>query len=147
MCDESRGEDIAVAMFYCDFHHQQDSTAISIIGAILKQLVVKDEVLEHVQAASQEAKTEVGGQGPRLPDMVKMLKQAVVTLPRVFICVDALGECLSKHLPELLEPMRDVLEKSPRTRIFLTGGLQAEAEITKRFTNRVSYPSARRCMM
>ena len=138
LCDESREEDIAVAMFYCDFRHQQDLTATNIIGAILKQLVVKDEVLEHVQAAFQEAKAEVGGRGPRLPDTVEMLKQAVVTLPQVFICIDALDECLSKHLLELLESIRDVLEKSPRTRIFVTGRPQVEAEITRRFTNRVS---------
>ena len=140
LCDESRGEDIAVAMFYCNFRHQQDLTAANIIGAILKQLVVRDQVLEHVQAAFQEAKTEVGGQGPRLPDMMEMLKRAVVTLPWVSICIDALGECLSKHLPELLESMRDVLERSPRTRKFLTGRPQAEAEITKCFTNPVSVP-------
>ena len=97
-------------------------------------------MLEHVQTAFQEARTEVGGRGPRLPDMVEMLKQVVVTLPRVFICINALDECLSKLLPELLESMRDVLEKSPRARIFLTGRPQAEAEITKRFTNTVSVP-------
>ena len=140
LCDESREKDIAVAMFYCDFRHQQDLTVTNIIGAILKQLVVKNEVLEHVQAAFQVAKTEVGGQGPQLPDMVEMQKQAVVTLPWVFICIDALGECLSKHLRELLESMRDVLEKSPRARIILTGRPQAEAKITSRFTNPVSVP-------
>ena len=140
LCDESREEDIAVAMFYCDFRHQQDLTTTNIIGAILKQLVVRDEVLEHVQAAFQEARTEVGGRSPRLLDMVEMLKQAVVTLPRVFICIDALDECLSKHLLELLESMRDVLERSPKTRIFLTGRPQVEAEITSRFTNTVSVP-------
>ena len=43
-------------MFYCNFRHQQDLTATNIIGAILKQVVVKDQVLEHVQAAFQEAK-------------------------------------------------------------------------------------------
>ena len=133
LCDEPYEEDIVVAMFYCDFRDQQDLTAANIIGAILKQLAARGEVLEHMQAAFQEAKAEVGGRGPRLPDMVEMLKQAVVTLPRVFICIDALDECLSKHLLELLESMRDVLEKSPRTRIFVTGRPQVEAEITRYF--------------
>ena len=80
-------------MFYCDFRDQQEQTSTNIVGAILKQLLVRGEVLEHVQKAYQKAKREVGGRGLRHPDMVRMLKQAVVVLPRVFICIDALDEC------------------------------------------------------
>jgi len=80
LCDEPCEEDIAIAMFYCDFRDQQEQTTINIIGAILKQLVVRGEVLEQVQKAFQKAKKEVGGRGLRLPDIVQMLKQAVATL-------------------------------------------------------------------
>jgi len=31
-----------------------------------------------------------------------MLKQVVAALPRVFICIDALDECLPKNLLELI---------------------------------------------
>ena len=133
LCDESYKEDITVAMFYCDFRDQQELTAANIIGAILKQLAVRDEVLEHVQKAFQEAKTKVGGRSPRLSDMVKMLKQAVVILPRVFICIDALDECPPKRLLQLLDSMKDVLKESPKTRILVTGRPQVKAEITRYF--------------
>ena len=137
LCDEPCEEDTAIAMFYCDFRDHQEQTATNIMGVILKQLVVRGKVLEHVQRAFQKAKKEVGGRGLRLPDIAQMLKQAVATLPRVFICIDALDECPPKHLPELLKSMKDVLEQSPRMRIFATGRPQVEAEITRYFTTGV----------
>ena len=140
LCDGPSEEDIAIAMFYCDFRDQHEQTTTNIIGAILKQLVVRGQVLEQVQKAFQKAKKEVGGRGLRLPDMVQMLKQAVTTLPQVFICIDALDECLPKHLLELLVSLKDILYESPTARIFLTGRPQAEAEIRRYFPNGVIIP-------
>jgi len=140
LCDGPCEEDIAVAMFYCDFHDQKEHTTANIMGAILKQLLVTGEVLEHVQKAFQKAKKEVGGRGLRLQDIVQMLKQAVAALPRVFICIDALDECLPKHLLEILKSLEDILQASPRARIFLTGRPQVEAEIKRYFTTGVIVP-------
>ena len=140
LCDEPGEEDIAIAMFYCDFRDQNEQTATNIIGAILKQLVIRKEVLEHVQEAFQKAQKEVGGRGLLLPDMVRMLKQVVVTLPQVFICVDALDECLPQHLLELLVSLKGVLLESRRTRIFFTGRPQVMADITRHLTGSVTVP-------
>jgi len=140
LCDEARNGDIAVAMFYCDFHGQQEQTTTNIMGAILRQLVVRDEVLEQVQSAFQMAKNEVGGRRPRLPNIVQMLKQAIARLPRVFICIDALDECLPKHLLELLESLRDILQESPRARIFLTGRPLVRTQLTRYFITWVTVP-------
>ena len=127
-------------MFYCDFRDQREQTTTNIVGAILKQLVVRGEVLEHVQKAFRKAKNEVGGRSLRLPDMVQMLKQAVATLPRVFICLDALDECLPKHLLELLVSLKDTLQESPGTRILFTGRPQVGAEIARNFGTSVIVP-------
>ena len=140
LCDEPCEEEIAIAMFYCDFRDQREQTTTNIVGAILKQLVVRGEVLEQVQEAFQKAKKEVGGRGLRLPDMVQMLKQVVAILPQVFICIDALDECLPQHLLGLLVSLEDTLQESPGTRIFLTGRPQVHAEIKKRFTSSVTLP-------
>jgi len=140
LCDGPRDEEIAIAMFYCDFRDQREQTATNIVGAILKQLVVRGEVLEHVQKAFQKAKEEVGGRGLRLPDMVQMLKQAVATIPRVFICIDALDECFPKHLLELFTSLRDILQGSRRARLFFTGRPQVQAEIEKCFAGSVIVP-------
>ena len=140
LCDGPSEENIAIAMFYCDFRDQQEQTTIKIMGAILKQLVGRGEVLKGVKERFQKAKKEVGGRGLRLPDMVQMLKQAVATLPKVFICIDALDECLPKHLLELLRSMKDILRESPKMRIFVTGRPQVEAEITRHFATSVTVP-------
>ena len=140
LCDKPCEEEIAIAMFYCDFCDQQEQTATNIIGAILKQLLVRGEVLEHVKSAFQKAKTEVGGRGLRLADMVQMLKRAVAISPQVFMCIDALDECPPKYLLELLRSLKDILRESPGTRIFLTGRPQVEAEITRYFITRLTIP-------
>ena len=139
LCD-APCEEIAIAMFYCDFRNQQEQTTANIIGAILKQLLVKVEVLMHAQKAFQKAKNEVGGRSLRLPDMVQMLGQAVAILPQVFICIDALDECPPQHLLGLLRSMKDILRESPKTRVFLTGRPQVEADITRYFSTRLTVP-------
>ena len=133
LCDEPCKEDIAVAMFYCDFRNQREQTTANIMGAILRQLVVRGEAPGGAQKAFEKAKKEVGGRGLRLPDMMQMLKQAIAALLRVFICIDALDECLPKHLLELLGSLEGILQESRKTRIFFTGRPQVEAEITKYF--------------
>jgi len=140
LCDEPCEKDIAIAVFYCDFHDQQEQTATNIMGAILKQLVVRGGVLEDVRKAFKKAKNEVGGRGLRLPDIVQMLKQAVATLPQVFICIDALDECLPKHLLEILGSVKDILAESPRTRMFASGRPQLKGEIIRYFPTGVVVP-------
>src|SRR5437879_8022766 len=137
LCDAPDEETIAVAGFYCDHRDQHNQTITNIMGAILKQLVVGEKVLKHVKTAFNKAKIKAGGRGLRLPDMVAMLKQVVAMLPRGFICIDAVDECLPKHLPELLRALEDILQGSPRTRIFVTGRPHVEVEIKRRFTTAV----------
>jgi len=140
LCDESGEEGIAVAGFYCDFRDQQEQTTTNIMGAILKQLVTRGGVLGHVQTAFQKAKMELCGRGLRLPDMVQMLKRAVATLRQVFICIDALDECLPKHLLELLGSLKEIVQESPRTRIFVTGRPHVEVEVIRYFTTGIIVP-------
>jgi len=140
LCDGPCEGDIAVAMFYCDFRDQQQQTATDIVGAILKQLVVRGKVVEQVQTAFQKAKDEGGGRGLRLPDMVRMLTRAIATLPRVFICIDALDECLPKYQLELLGSLKGILEELPSMRIFVTGRPQVETEISRCFATSVIVP-------
>ena len=142
LCDEPGKEDIgiAIAAFYCDFRDQQEQTTADIMGAILKQLVAREEVLGYIRTEFEKAKMELGGRGLRLPDMVRMLKQAIATLPQVFICIDALDECIPKNLLELLESLKGILQESPRTRIFVTGRPHIETEIVRYFATGVIVP-------
>ena len=140
LCAQAGDRDIAVAGFYCDFLAPQEQTITSMIGAILKQLVGRGDIPKDVREAFQKAKKEFGGRGLLLADMIGMLKTIIASLPQTFICIDALDECLPKHLPELLESLRDIVRGSPRTRIFLTGRPHVEGTIRRYFPKAVVIP-------
>jgi len=140
LCDQAGEENIAVVAFYCDFLSQQEQTINNIVGAILKQLVGRGGMTKDLREAFQKAKKEVGGRGPRLADLIGMLRTAIASLLRAFICIDALDECLPKCLPELLESLKDITRESPSTRIFLTGRPHVWDDIRRYFTKAVVIP-------
>ena len=140
LCDQAKKEDIAVACLYYDFLAQQEQTITNMMGAILKQLVGRGGIPENVREAFQEGKKEIGGRGLRLADLMRMLGIAIASLPQVFICIDALDECLPKNLPELLESLRDIVRGSPSTRIFLTGRSHVKETIQRYFAKGVLIP-------
>ena len=140
LCDKAKKEYIAVAVFYCDFLSQQEQSITNIMGAILRQLVAKGGVPDYLRKAFQEAQTEIGGRGLRLAELIAMLRVAIASLPRVFICVDALDECLPKCLPELLVSLRDIVRESPTTRMFLTGRPHVREDIQRYFIMAVVIP-------
>ena len=140
LCDQAKEEDIAVACLYCDFLAQQEQTITNMVGAILKQLVGRGDIPKDVRQAFQEGKREVGGRRLLLADLMRMLKVAIASLPQVFICIDALDECLPKHLPELLGSLRDIVRESPWTKIFLTGRFHVREAIQRYFTKAVVIP-------
>ena len=134
LCDQAREDGPAVAWLYFDCLAQREQTAINIMGAILKQLVGRREIPTDIREAFQE------GRRPLLPDLVRMLRIAIASLPRVFICIDALDECLPKDLPNLLESLRDTVRESPTIRIFLTGRPHVKELVQKYSTKVVAIP-------
>jgi len=133
LCDQAREEDIVVAWVYCDYNAQQEQTVINIMGALLRRLVGR-EIPEDIREAFEE------GRRPLLADLMRMLKIAISSLPRVFIFIDALDECLPKDLAEILGLLRDVVRESPQTRMFLTGRPHVNEPVQKYFTNAVAIP-------
>ena len=79
----------------------------------------------------------VGGRGLLLLDIVKML-QTITSSLRTFVCIDALDECAVVHRVKLLDSLKQVLEKSPHTRIFIIGRHHIRAEVEKRLAGRVT---------
>ena len=125
---------------YCDFLAQQEQSTTNMLGAILKQLASRGGIPEHTRKAFQKAKKEFGGRGPRLHDMVDMLKNVMTSLPRLFICIDALDECTPKHRRELVESLREIIRVSPRARVFLTGRPHIDDEIVGYFSKALRIP-------
>jgi len=137
LCDQSRGQNTAVTCFYLDFAARKEQSVASILGSLLRQVVGgMEKVPEEITRAFQEQKMAIGGRGPRLLDIVKML-QTITSSLRTFVCIDAWDECAAVHRVKLLNSLKQILETSPRTRIFIIGRPHVRAEIEKRLAGRV----------
>jgi len=131
LCDRAREENIAVACFYVDFAAREEQSPTNILGSLLKQIVGGlGTIPEEIRQTFQDHRKVIGGRGLRVSEIVKML-QTVTSLRPTFICVDALDECVEVNQPEVLDSLRQILEKSPKTRIFLTGRRHIRGEIER----------------
>ena len=140
LCDQTEGKDIAVVGLYCDFHSQQEQSTTNMLGAMLKQLASRGGIPEHTQEAFREAKEKFGGRGLLLSDMVNIFKKTTASLPRLFICIDALDESPSKHRRELIESLQEIVRASPDARVFVTGRPHIDDEIVRCFSKPLRVP-------
>ena len=109
-------------------------------GGILKQVIGGGDIPIYIREEFRDKQKAIGGRGLLLADLMRMLRSAIASLAKVFICIDALDECLPKHLPDLLRSLGDLVRESPTTRIFLTGRPQVGGAIQKYFANAVVIP-------
>ena len=94
-----------------------------------------EKIPEEISRAFQEQKKTISGFRPHLPDVVKML-QLVTSEQPTFMCIDALDECAGVQRFKLIDSLNKILEKSPRTRVFLTGRPHIRAEVEKGLAQR-----------
>ena len=125
---------------YCDFLAQREQSTTSMLGAILKQLVSRGGIPEHIREAFRRAKREFGGRGLRLPDMVDVLRKTITSLERIFVCIDALDELIPKYRRELLRSLHEIVQVSPNMRVLLTGRPHIDDEVAEYFSKAVRIP-------
>jgi len=131
LCDQAKGKNTAVTYFYFDVSARKEQSATSILGSLLKQAIGRMEMIpEEIPRAFYGLRMGIMHPEPQLPDMVKML-QAIASSLRLYICIDALDGCLAIHRAKLLDSLRQILENSLHTRIFITGRPHIRAEIEK----------------
>ena len=131
LCDMAGERNIGVSCFYVDFAAREEQSPIDILGSLLQQIVVGlGEIPDEITRTFQDHKKVIGGRKLQVAQIVKMLK-TVTCLRPTFICVDALDECVEGHRPEILDSLRQILEKSPSTRMFLTGRRHIRGEIDR----------------
>ena len=53
------------------------------------------------------------------------------------MCIDALDECVGVQRVNVLDSLKQILERSPGARIFVTGRPYIRAEVEKRFAGRM----------
>jgi len=137
LCDRSRGKNTAVGCFYSDFEARKGQSAASMLGSMLRQMVNgMERIPDEISRAFQEQKKAIGGRNPQLPDIVRML-QLITSSQQTFMCIDALDACTGVQRFKLSDSLNQILEKSPRMQIFLTGRPHIRAEVEKRLAQRV----------
>ena len=138
LCDQARGRKVAVACFYFDFAARKEQLSANMLGALLKQVVSGlEEIPEEIAQAYEDHKNAIDGRGPQLTDIVKMLQTTTSRKP-TFICLDALDECPAVYRVKLLSSLDKILQRSPDTRVFVTGRPHIQAEVEKRLSGRVT---------
>jgi len=129
--DRTRGQNIAVLGLYCDYQTQGEQSAVNMIGGLLRQVVWGEAgIRDEIRSAFNESKRR-GGQGLRMPDMLKLFVKVVNSIDRVYICVDAVDELLPKNRAEFLRELRRITQDAPNTRLFLTTRLCIQAELLR----------------
>jgi len=137
LCDQARGQNTTVTCFYFDFAARKEQSPTAMLGSLLKQIVSGMEAIpEEIPRAFQEQKKAIGGRGPQLIDIVRML-QAITSSQRTFVCIDTLAECAAVHRVKILDSLKKILEKSPDTRIFITGRPHVRGDVERRLGGKV----------
>jgi len=138
LCDQAGGQNVAVACFYFDFAARREQSSTSMLGALLRQVLGgQGEVPREISQAYEDQKKVIGGRGPQLSDIAKML-QTTSSGGLTFICIDAMDECAPEHRIKILDSLNQILQNSPGARIFMTGRPHVQAEIGKRLSGRVT---------
>ena len=132
LSDEAGEEDTAVMCCYFDFAARNEQSPVNMLGSLLRQLVSGlGKIPEIVVQDYRKQKKSIGGRGLQVSEILKMFRTITAT-KRMFICVDALDECVPEHRMVVLESLRQILEGSTNTRLFMTGRPQVRTEVEKR---------------
>jgi len=138
LCDQISGQSTPVSCFYLDFAARKEQSATNVLGSMLKQMIGgMERIPEEIWRAFQQQKTTIGGRRPQLVNIVKML-QCITSSRRTFMCLDALDECVGMERFRLLDSLKEIVEQSPKTRIFLTGRPYIRAEIERLLSGQVN---------
>ena len=143
LCERTGGQQTAVTCFYFDFAARKEQTATCMLGSLINQMISRTEGIPgEIWRALREQKDAVGGRRPQLGDVVKML-QLIMSSQPTFMVIDALDECSAVQRYRLFDSLKQILEKSPDVRIFVTGRPHIRAEIETRLAGRVTSVSIR----
>ena len=141
LCDEVGEEDTAVLCFYFDFAARNEQSPANMLGSLLRQFVSGLEgIPEAIIQDFRKQKKGIGGRGLQVSGVLKMF-QAITNTKRMFICVDALDECVPEHRMVVLESLRQILQESPNARIFMTGRPQVRSDVEKRLDGAATFVS------
>ena len=137
LCDWARGRNAAVACYYFDFATQKEQSPATILGSLLGQVVSGlEEIPANIAQAFRDQGKVIGGRKLDPDEIVQMLQDISFSRP-TFICLDAVDECMAEYRAKLLDLLKQILQRSHSTRIFLAGRLYIRDEVEKHLAGRV----------
>ena len=137
LCDWAGERNAAVACFYFDFAAQKVQSPTNVLSSLLKQVVGGlDKIPSKITEAFQKQEKVIGGRKLELGEIVEIFSD-ISSSRRTFICIDAVDECVAEYRGKLLESLKQMLRKSPDTRIFLAGRLHIRDEVERHLGGRV----------
>ena len=135
----ARGQNIAVLSLYCDYQVQKDQLVVNMIGGLLGQVALRAATIpSEIKSAFDESKRG-GGQGLRLPGMLKLFVKVIASIKAVYLCVDAVDEVLRQYRPEFLRALQQILQDAPNVRLFLTGRPYIRGELDSHLTKKAYF--------
>ena len=130
-------QNTAVTSFYFNFSVRKELTATAMLGSMLKQMVNGMEVIpEDISRGLKEQLSTISGYELELVDIVKILQLITSSQPTI-MCIDGLDECGAAQRVKILDSLKQILERSPCMRVFMTGRPHVRAEIEERLAGRV----------
>jgi Cdc6-like AAA superfamily ATPase len=126
LLDSAQSGTYGVAYVYCNYKSQADQDTVSILSAILKQLVQSQpSTLGPVERLHQ--KHAGRGTKPSLDDIYSVLQDVLAQYPYVHIVVDALDECQNETREQLCTKLLD-LQKGADVRLMVTSRFVLDVE-------------------
>ncbi|KAI4940642.1 hypothetical protein J4E91_011293 [Alternaria rosae] len=135
LLDSAQNGAYGVAYVYCNYKSQADQDIVSIVAAILKQLVQsRPSALGPVERLHQ--KHAGRGTKPSLDDIYSALRDVLTQYPYVHIVVDALDECQNETRRQLCTRLLD-LQKGVDMRLMVTSRFVPDVEDAFRLASRL----------
>jgi len=133
LCRQSPLKNTVILCHYCDYQVQKEQSAVNIIGSLFRQVNWKLPVIQsEIRRVFNESKKR-SGKSLQLTDMIQLFVQAISSIRRAYICVDAVDVLLPEDRSELLRALQRIIQEAPNARLFLTTRPHIRPEFVKHF--------------
>ena len=131
LCDEAAKGDPTIVCFYFDFASRNEQSPVNMLGSLLRQVVSgQKEIPKAIVEEFQKEKSAIGGRGLQVGGILNLF-QTITATRRIFICVDALDECVPEQRMVVLESLGQILQGSANTRLLMTGRSHVRSEVER----------------
>ncbi len=122
LCRSARSNDVEVAYLFCNYKAQADQSVVSMLAALLRQLVQSGRP-DNVATVTTIYEHCLKGRGrPSLDDIFRTLQSTCANYAVVYVVVDALDECADTDgaRSRLIDKLRELQARFVEVRLMCT---------------------------